>query len=486
MNSLHTTTREFIIEDELIFKSGDEIDMDIIDETSRNLRYMDIFSSVDISFDSVSNDTYDLIVTTKDRWSTYPTTPVSFGGGESYYGIELQELNLLGLAIKLSADAIYRSEHNIGWQGTMEFKKNRLFRSEYGIDFKLQSSKLRTDQNLILQQPYRTLASELAYGINLKNSLGDYFKFIPEQDKLRLSFHERNIKTWFSKAWLRKDRVFFTLAIEASDVNRGKQEYNRAYDNSGKILLAFSSISQDFIETEKVNNYAVEDVNIGGWGSAILGKIFSIGSKGESLYYVGGQGEQSYYDGNLYLFGQLSAGSGFVSSAGLYTYQEFMGSAFYRLTPDLLIAARLRQQTCWNWFADRQLVLDYDKGLRGYDANFTSGDNRIINNFELRYFPDITMLIAKFSFVAFFDIGSAWNQDTKITQARFFSDAGIGFRIHDSKSNGQNSVFRIDFPYNFQTKSFAGIVFSVGQMFSAYNLHQYKIPELFGIEYDAE
>ena len=60
---------------------------------------------------------------------------------------------------------------------------------------------------------------------------------------------------------------------------RTSDEFRRAMDNSGKFLLAFSSVAQDYIETTKLNSYNTEDFPEGGWGTAVLGKIFPIGSR---------------------------------------------------------------------------------------------------------------------------------------------------------------------------------------------------------------
>ena len=103
----------------------------------------------------------------------------------------------------------------------------------------------------------------------------------------------------------------------------------------------------------------------------------------------------------MYLFGQLTGGSAFSSSLGQYTYEEFLGLGFYRLTNDILLAARLRQQTVWNWNAQRQLLLDNDAGLRGYSANNIQGDNRIVANLEMRVFPDYSLWITNFPVSSF-------------------------------------------------------------------------------------
>lgn len=484
INSLHVLTKEYIIEDELLFSEGDEIDMDLVDESERNLRNLGIFANVSIEFDSVGRDSYDVYVITQDRWSTYPSLLLGIGGTTSTLGGKFQEMNFLGTSTMFSAAGMYRTEDDIRWEGQFEFFKSRLFRTELSLSGYLQSNRFRTDQALSIYKPFRTLSTTFAYGGYASNSFGGDFLYHTEDSVRIMPFHERNFQLWASRGWMRKDRLFATIYTELSNVDRGDPAFRRAMDNSGKVLLAFSSVSQDFFKTSRVNTYYDEDLAVGGWGTAILGKIFPMGSGGESYYYVAGQGEQSYYDGRLYLFGQLSAGSAFSQSVGRYTYEEFYGSGYYHLARGLLLTGRIRQQTVWNWIALRQLVLDYEYGLRGYNANKFSGDNRIIANIELRMFPDVEFWILKFSGALFWDIGSVWNQDTKLTQAIFHNGAGFGLRIHDTRSRGKYSVYRIDLAYNFDSRRFGGIIFTTEQSFDPFGSHNYRLPGIYGMEFD--
>jgi hemolysin activation/secretion protein len=181
----------------------------------------------------------------------------------------------------------------------------------------------------------------------------------------------------------------------------------------------------------------------------------------------------------------VTGASGFQSNAKpKYTYLEVKGIGFYSLSPSWVIASRIRQQTAWNWDARRQLVLDNDAGLRGYEVNQISGDNRIIGNLELRFFPDWGLSFLRFSGVAFFDIGTAWNQAIPLYKSRWYQSAGLGIRIHNLKASADNEVIRIDFAFNFKDGRLGKIILSSGQLFSLIAPHQYKLPEIFGGEFD--
>lgn len=491
-NKLHFLTSDFIIEDELLFNPDDIIDLDLIEETERNLRKLDLFTKVDIYLDSVGLDTYNARIVTQDKWTLQPSILLGTGGGESNYGVRLAERNFLGAAYDADIWALNRSENNIGWQVGAALRKKRIFRTELALEASLQASKYRTDQLLSINKSYRTLATENAYGFEIGNSFGSDFLYravLKDTAKL-LDFHTRKATAWYSKAWGDKDKVYFTVLVNWEDVDRGKPEYKRAFDNTGKLLLQFSSVSAKYIQSTKLNSYLTEDFTIGGYGAAILGRTKNYAlfgdDAGKSYYYLAALGEQSYYNGNLYLYAAVSAGSGFSNSNASYTYQDFKGLAFYKFEENLMLAARFTQQTAWRWNDLRQLVLDNDAGLRGYQLNKFAGANRIVSNLELRAFPEWSAWIAKLSLVGFWDMGTVWDNDIKFVQSRYHHSLGLGIRIHNTKATGNTSIFRFDFAFNMDDKKFGGIVFTTDQLFTVFNNHEFKLPKILGLEFDGD
>ncbi|MGE5479353.1 MAG: BamA/TamA family outer membrane protein [Chloroflexota bacterium] len=486
LNKFHSTTRQYVVEDELLFAEGDALDETRLSETERNLRAIGIFTWARVELDSARDGVYDVYVITKDRWTLMPALLIGSQGGNREYGARLEERNLLGTGTSFTAEALYRTENDIGWQGTLLVNQRRLFRSDFSFSGRLLAHKYRTEQSIGLAQLYRTLETPNSYGVDGLNNYGKDFMYFSADSAMLIPFRERGARAWYSKAWDRQDRVFFTALAEVYDVKRIDHMFRRAYDNTGRVLLGFSSISQDFVSIPNVNSYYPEDANLGGWGSAILGKTISLGRGGENLYYLGGQGEISAYDGKTYLFAQVTGAGSFAGAESRYVYEEFLGLAFRRLTPKLTLASQVRQQTVWNWDAWRQLILDSETGLRGYDANEIVGDNRVLANTELRYFPGWNIFLFDLSGAAFWDIGSAWRRGTPFDKTQFHNSAGLGLRLHFTKSSAPEDMFRLDFAWNFDKNRFGGVVFTTRQMFSAYKLHEFRLPQIFGLEYDKE
>jgi hypothetical protein len=133
MNALHVVTKEYIIEDELLFDEGDEVDPDRLLELERNLRRTGLFSNVEVRAQTVSSDSVDVTVITQDRFSLRPAVLFGLGGGIANVGAKVDEVNLAGTATYVLGSGLYRTENDIGAEGMFAVGQRRLFRSEFGM-----------------------------------------------------------------------------------------------------------------------------------------------------------------------------------------------------------------------------------------------------------------------------------------------------------------------------------------------------------------
>lgn len=486
LTTLHFKTLEYVIKDELIFSENSETGIDFFDETERNLRALGIFTNVQIELDSIGFNQYNAIVTTQDSWSTYLLPNFNSSLGYNNYGLDFDEYNLLGTGSRLQLKWLYRQESNIGRQGSILLFNQRIPGTDFQDSLYIKSNKIRTIQQFAIQVPYRTLSSEYSLGIKGINTFGKEFVFRSTKDYDLVKSNYSAIDIWYSRAWWKTDRLFMTALLSLNKAERENDNYRQAFDNSGFFLINVASISQEYDIVKNINSFQIEDINTGGYGSVSIGKIFPTSSGGDNLYYISGYAEKSFLNDNYYILLGAGGASGFSQySAPKYTYQESLINYYLRITNNLLLTGRMNQQAVWNWSAWRQLILDSDNGLRGYDLNSLQGENRVFVNTELRYFIDFEMLYFKPSLVAFIDIGSVWNQSKQIYDAIFRKTAGLGFRFHFMKSMNPNHSWRVDFPYNFETKQ-VGIVFTVSQFFSSFKNHAFYIPNLFGRILDTE
>ncbi|MBX7153578.1 MAG: hypothetical protein K1X91_01360 [Bacteriodetes bacterium] len=488
VNALHVLTRDYVIYDEVLVKEGDELNDDALDETERNLRRTGLFTRVRVYVDSVAEDSVDVTILTQDKWSTAGAVLFGSGGGTQNYGGSVEEQNLAGIGLQLGGAALYRTENDIGWQGILQLNQRRLARSEFTFAARVLANRIRTEQGVLFEVPFRTLNTRSSYFLQLVNTYGDDFLYTSgNKTPQLLPFHVKRAQAMYSRSSGGNDRYFGSALLSIEDVQRIAPQFRQAFDNTGKVLVSVSSLRQNFIQVSGVNGYEKEDIPIGAWGMAVLGYMFPMNGNGERAYYVGGMAEQSglLWNERIYLYGHAQGASGFYESQAKYTYFEAAGIGNWRISPFFVLAARFRGQTSWNWNAYRQLVLDNDAGLRGYTTNGLAGDNRFIANLELRAFPDVNLWIFRLGGAVFYDVGAVWNQANKLSATRFHNALGIGVRIINTKASGGSAILRLDAAYNFDEQKF-GLVFSSDQLFSAFGKHMFRAPQLLGTTIDNE
>ena len=182
-NSFHSTTKSYIIEDELMFRVGGGLFEDEFLETERNLRNLGLFNDIRIEIEDVLNPDgllsglFDVYVTVKDRWSLYPQIIIGATGGEYYLGARLKEYNFLGHGFSVNIDGCYvfRSD-TTGYEGRVEVEKKRLFRTDLDL-YTLAMTTFRRDVlHMTLAKPFRTTRTESAFGVSGSSTVGnDYF-----------------------------------------------------------------------------------------------------------------------------------------------------------------------------------------------------------------------------------------------------------------------------------------------------------------------
>ncbi len=480
LNSLHSMTKPYVITSELLFDKNSMTTIDDIEETERNLRATGLFTTVSIELDSLGFNQYNANIITKDRWSAYPLPQLEVGGNANKIGAEFTEFNLFGTGTRLKIEAAYRTENNIGWGGAFLLYNFRIPGTEIMDSLYLNTNKIKTQQIALIEIPYRRLNSTYSLGVYAQNSFGKDFYYHNSKNYELINQKQTDLQMWYSRGWWSQDKFLITPYLGFNWATRPSTKFEQAYDNSGYFLLNFASLSQRYDVVHKLNAFLEEDLIYGGWGTASIGKIFSLNSKGENLNYISGAAEASFYNQKSYIYLAAAGSSAFTNrSVAKYTYQEASFNYFLHLTKDLIFTGRFLQQTVWDWQKFRQLILDTETGLRGVDLNEFSGDNRIVSNYELRYFSNWQLLFFQFSMVGFFDLGASWNQGQKIKDLVLQKSAGIGLRLHFTKSQNPSHIVRIDFPYYFNGRSF-GVIISTKQMFGSFTNIVFKLPQIWG------
>jgi hypothetical protein len=128
-NRLHVPTRPSVIERELLFREGDCLDPELIEETERILRFAPFLADAEISVRPAAEPgRHRVVVTTRDEWSLR-VEPRMEGGGR-FTALTIQEENLLGTGRQV---AVFYRENLGDEQWGASFTSPQLLRTRWRL-----------------------------------------------------------------------------------------------------------------------------------------------------------------------------------------------------------------------------------------------------------------------------------------------------------------------------------------------------------------
>ncbi|MCB9511469.1 MAG: hypothetical protein H6695_14875 [Deferribacteres bacterium] len=81
INFIHIRTQKKVIRRELLFQHQNALDLSLIAESERNLRALGIFTDVNIVTRKAASDSLQVVVQTRDKWTTKLNTTYRLVGG---------------------------------------------------------------------------------------------------------------------------------------------------------------------------------------------------------------------------------------------------------------------------------------------------------------------------------------------------------------------------------------------------------------------
>ena len=114
VDALHVDTRYYIIRRELVFAAGDRIGPEDVEESARRLRSTGFFGDASLELVPVANDTIDVIVHTREIWTTAVNITYEKFESELLWSLQLRERNFLGTARSFSVSR-NEDEDRITW-----------------------------------------------------------------------------------------------------------------------------------------------------------------------------------------------------------------------------------------------------------------------------------------------------------------------------------------------------------------------------------
>ncbi len=447
-NDLHAVTQDRVINNHLLFQSGDLVDPNEISDNERILRELPFIQDVRIYLDETSpgSDTVDVRVVTKDAFS------IGAGGllNDLDVGkLDIFESNLFGLGHELHAVFYWDGERS-PWLG------HEIFYIMRNLGGSFINSTLRYQQvfntesyQMGFDRRFFTPNTKWAGALDLERTRT--FRYINFVDSISRDVPVKyNIYDgWLGRAFylrskrnLTRDRLNFVVSsrlywnqyIDRPEVD---EQNFYLYQNRTGWLSSLAISSQSFFRSNLILDFGrTEDIPQG-----ILFSLTGGLERNEfnTRLYAGFSLSQGRYLGNIgYLYTKLEAGGFFLKKD--YIEQGVINFRADYFTPLFIINRfKFRHFISANYvqginrFEDEYIGIGDDDDIRGFRYGLPLGTKKIFINYEADAFTPYYLYGFRFVFFGFMDFGLIGPDIKKLHDGLFYSGFGIGARIRNER-----------------------------------------------------
>lgn len=455
-NALHIRTRPGVIENTLLFKSGEPVSARLIEESERLLRGNRFIYDVYIRPIAYHDGIVDIEVKTRDTWSLHPGFQFSRAGGANTLGLTLEERNLLGTGASLGL----RNISDVDRSGTeFEISDKHAFGDWYNAGYRYARLNDGKRQSFSFGQPFYALDTRWAAGVS-----------VMQDDRIDPLYNSGILIGQYSHS--QKGVEVFGGWSEGLIENRARRysvglTYDtNTYGPAATLLppvqpppdqrLTAPFFRYEVIEDsyQKLKNRdqieRAEYFAMGFQSSVQIGRALTgLGSSNNLWVYKGsiGNGYEILPRNALLLSASLSG----KYWNGISEKHLLNGSARYYIpqSEHTLLFMSIEGNTVSNPGIDEQLLLGGDNGLRGYPLRYQSGNKSALLTVERRAYTDwYPFRLFRVGGAMFYDAGRAWgggmNQNT--SNPGWLHDVGFGLRILSARSAFGN-VMHADFAF---------------------------------------
>jgi len=463
-NRLHITTRPSVIQQDLLFKSGDRVSVKVIDETERLLRSNRYLHDVIIRPVNFSDGVVDIEVVTRDTWSIDPGLSASRAGGANSGRLSLRDYNVLGTGI--TAGISYSS--NVDRAGTeIGFADNHLFGNRTAISYTYAVLDVGKQQTFAFGRPFYALDTPWSAGVIATQS--DALSTIYDQGVAVAQYRANNDTAEVSGGW------------STGRVNGWVQRFSGGFASQSNTytlqgdLPPPPQLPQDLVLNGPFVRYQIiEDLYERVRNRDQIGRpeFFALGMQstlqlGRTFMGLGSTQEAWLYSANISKGLRLPARSTLFASASVssrlnegHRENQLISGSLRYFIPQTDHAQMLASTTLDVYRrpdVPAPLTLGGDTGLRGYPLSYQSGERRALTTLEERLYSDwYPYHLFRLGGAVFADCGRAWNgtgETPADNRNKILCDAGFGLRFLSARSAFGN-VAHVDFafPLNYRNE----------------------------------
>lgn len=473
-NGLHIRTRDEVIRRELLFKAGDCLDPQVLSDSERLLRNFPFLADADIYAVRRMDGDVQVLVDTRDEWSTRVEPRVDSDGGVGLRGLRLVEDNVLGTGQHLGI--FYEREHEESVFG-VSYYTPQLFDTRWNLGAQMARTEVGHSYHGSLTYPFVGEMGRTA------------FRAVADRQDRHFELLMPNGEDALSRVWVPVSRKQFEVGAA---FRWGRERYRHTllgaalaaerveYPSPATIAASepdemqvsplimpmdwrpVSSIRLMMLTGQRNVYYrrmraidtvnGSEDVQLGVEAEASFGPTIPMFSDekdiavGLRLFAADEVGGRAMMGGQIIFEGRRT----YETLESLPEWHDLLAEAdlwaYARLSPDSrsLWVFTLSAIGGWHSRVPFQLSLGGDAGLRGYPRHVDPGGRRVVAAIEHRAYlgwplPELFDLGS----VVFLDIGRIWPGDAPFGHGSAMR-ASIGAGLRAAFPPGSRQTLRLD------------------------------------------
>jgi outer membrane protein assembly factor BamA len=461
-NRFHVTTRQDVLESQVLIYSGENYDVRLNEETARLLRRRKYLYDVDVRPVRLCGNKVDLEVITREIWSFTPEASFKRAGGENTYRFSLRETNILGSGQELALV----SKKTLDRETTqLAFKDNNLMGSRIAGRLIYSDSNDGSEKQGFIQLPFYSLDSRRAWGIRLntfERADPQFFRAdnVTEvvnmtDDYLLYYGFSKGLKNGITRRWTFGYRYLdeaFSPGVEFPPPVKFAIDKRLSYP-----FIEYWSVVDDYTTVFNFDQIQrTEDLHLGHTFVSRLGIAASAFGSDENRIVLEGRFDDTIvYNSNILWLHKLNWRGLWNLDTGKsedvvisYSTRYFRNQTRHRS-----FFASFSGVYSINLNTNQQVVFGGDTGARAFDNRLQVGDRRFKLTLEERMYTDIHLLnLVRLGWALFIDVGRAWEPGVEDGfKDKYLANVGVGLRLASTKADA-GRVIHIDLAFPLTNK----------------------------------
>lgn len=437
-NKTHVQTRERVIRRDLLFRSGDKLDPELIVRNKQLLRSRSYIADAEVQVvpDSLDSTRVDLVIRTRDSW-TITLDAALHGQGRTMVG--LYDANILGTGNLLKFKTNFNRK-DFTYHGNMvEYEIPNLLGSFFAADFSAGRDFYNTDLGFGLRKEFLRPTD---YEVGITYSDVRSKRYMIEQDT-SLLVKVRNLDVWGGRSrYLPSIRSSFFVTGRYSYARFNERppvsaRYNPALHDQDALLMGAGLYREKFYTANMVYGFGTREYLAAGYKAELVGG-YSWGEFNDEMYLgltykTGGFRAVGYIMGGVTLGSYIDLEDGTWRHSAVDVDLQWFSNLF------LFRRSRIRQFLSLNYTqgwnresgSDESIRFNRENGLQALKEHVI-GTNRMVLNTETVVFSPYQPLGFRIAFFGFADFGLI-GYSPNTFKNDFFTSFGMGVRIKNER-----------------------------------------------------